>query len=49
MKKAGHPTYLNEDEETLLVASDDIKGGHGLPLDCSVVAKHMQKFLQAMT
>ena len=33
MKKSGRPTYLNEDEESLLVASADIEGGNFLPLD----------------
>ena len=38
IKKAGQQAYLNEDEELLVVASDKIEGGHGLPLECSGVA-----------
>ena len=28
--KVGRPTYLNSDEEALVVASAEIKGAHGL-------------------
>ena len=31
--KAGRLTYLNSDEEALLVVSDEIKGAHRLPID----------------
>ena len=34
MKKAGRRTYLNQDEESLVVASANIEGGRGIPLDC---------------
>ena len=39
MKKPGHPTYLNEDEESFEVASADIEGCHGLALDCCGVSQ----------
>ena len=42
MKKSGHQTYLNEDKESLVVASDNIEGGHGLPLDCRGVFQQLQ-------
>ena len=41
MNKSGPQTYLNEDKESLLVASSDIEGGHGLPFDCWGVAKQL--------
>ena len=31
--KIGRPTYLNTDEEALVVASDNIEGAHELPID----------------
>ena len=31
--KIGRPTYLNSDEEALVVASAEIEGAHGLPID----------------
>ena len=33
MKKNGQPTYLNEDKDSLLIASDYIEDGRGLPFD----------------
>ena len=40
MKKNGQPTYLNEDEESLVIVPVGIEGGHGLPFDYhSVVEK----------
>ena len=47
MKKAGRRTYLNEDEESLVVASANIEGGHGLPLEYRGVAQHLQKISNA--
>ena len=32
-KKAGRLTYLSKYEESLIVVSADIEGGHGLSLD----------------
>ena len=31
--KGGRPTYLNSDGEALVVASAEIEGAHGLPID----------------
>ena len=31
--KFGRPTYLNSDEEALVVASAEIEGAHGSPID----------------
>ena len=42
MKKPGQQTYLNEDEESLVIASTDIEVFHGLPLDCRGVAQQFQ-------
>ena len=30
--KVGRPTYLNSDEEALMIASEEIEGSHGLPI-----------------
>ena len=35
--KVGRPTYLNSDEEALMVASEDIEGAHGLPIDVNTL------------
>ena len=41
MNKTGQQTYLNEDKESLVIASDDIEGGHGLPFDWRGVTKQL--------
>ena len=33
MNKMGHPTYLNNDEESFIVTLADIGGVHSLPMD----------------
>ena len=33
MKKAGKQTYLNEDQESLVISSADIEVVYGLPFD----------------
>ena len=48
INKAGRPTYLNENEGSLLVASAKIEGGHGLPLDCRGVAKQLKDVFKAV-
>ena len=48
MKKAGWRYYLNEDEESLVIASDDIEGVQGLPLDCRGVAENLQKVVKTV-
>ena len=45
MKKAGKKTYLNEDEESLVIVSSDIECGHGLPFDCCSVAKQLHNIV----
>ena len=35
--KNRRPTYLNPDEEALVVASDEIEGAHGLPIDVNTL------------
>ena len=35
--KNGRPTYLNSDEEALVVASSEIEGAHGLPIDVNTL------------
>ena len=48
MKKPCQPPYLNEDEESLLIAPAGIEGGHGLPLDCHGVAIQFQNVVNAV-
>ena len=47
-KKAVSPNYLNEDNESLVVSSDDIKGGHGLLLDYRGVAHYFQDVVKSV-
>ena len=48
MNKSGRRTYLNEDKESLVVASAEIEGIHGLPFDCPSVAGQLQNFVKAV-
>ena len=48
MKKTGWRTYLNEDEESLVVTSSNIKVVHGLPLDFRGVAQQLQNVVKAV-
>ena len=48
MKKNGRPTYLNEDGESLVIASAEIEGGHGLPFDYHCIVEQLQKFIKAV-
>ena len=47
-KKAGRRTYPNEGEESLVIVSADIEGGHGLPLDCRGVTNQLQNVVKAV-
>ena len=40
--KIGRPTYLNSDEESLVVASAEIEGAHGLPIDVDTLGAKLQ-------
>ena len=44
INKSGGRTYLNEDEESLVVASAKIEGGNGIPLYCCGVSQKLQNF-----
>ena len=35
--KVRRPTYLDSDEEALVVASADIEGAHGMPIDVNIL------------
>ena len=48
MKKASRKTYLNEEEELLVIVSYKIKGGRGLPLDCCGVAQQLQNVVKTV-
>ena len=40
--KVGRPTYLNSDEEELVVASAEIEGAHGFPIDDNTLGVELQ-------
>ena len=46
MKKAGRPTCLNEEEDSLVFESANIEGVHGLPLGCNGFAHQLQNFIK---
>ena len=41
-KKIGTPTYLNSDEEALVVVSVDIEGYHGVTINVNTLAAERQ-------
>ena len=46
--KVGKPTYLNSDEEALVVASAEIEGDHGLPIDVNTLGGELQLIIRAV-
>ena len=44
--KFGRPTYLNSDEESLVVASVDIEGARGLPIYVNTLGAELQCFIK---
>ena len=46
--KIGIPTYLNSDEEVLVVASAEIEGAHGLPIDANKLGAELQFFIKSV-
>ena len=46
--KVGRPTYLNSDEEALVVASAEIEGAHGLPIDVNTLRAKLQIFIKSV-
>ena len=40
--KIGRPTYINSDEEALVVASAEIEGAHGFPIDVNSSGVELQ-------
>ena len=46
--KVGRPTYLNSDEEALVVASAEIEGAHGMPIDVNTLASEPQLVIKAV-
>ena len=46
--KAGRPTYLNPDKEALVVASANIEGAHGLPIDFNILGGELQLVIRAV-
>ena len=46
--KVGRPTYLNSDEEALVVASEEIEGAHGLPIDFNTLGVELQLVIKSV-
>ena len=46
--KFGRPTYLNSDEEALVVASAEIEGAHGLTIDVNTLGVKLQLVIKAV-
>ena len=48
MKKGCRQNYPEEYKESLLVASDEIEGGNGLPFDCCGLAQKLQTIFKTL-
>ena len=48
MKKSGFPTYLSQYKDSLMVASSEIEGAHGLPLDSQYLSDQLQRVNKAI-
>ena len=46
--KVRRPTYLNSDEEALMVASAEIEGDHGLPIGLNILGAELQLVIKAV-
>ena len=46
--KKGRPTYLNPDEEALVVASAEMEDYHGLPIDVNTLGAELQLVIRAV-
>ena len=47
--EVGRPTYLNSDEEELVVALAEIEGAHGLPIDVNKLGAELKLFMKAVS
>ena len=45
--KVGRPTYLDSYEEALVVASAEIEGAHGLPIDVNTLVVKLKLVIKA--
>ena len=46
--KIGRPTYLNPDEEALVVAAANMEGAHGLTIDVNTLGAELQLVIRAV-
>ena len=46
--KNGRPTYLNPDEEALVVAAAEMESAHGLPIDVNTLGAELQLVITAV-
>ena len=40
--KIGRPNHLDSDKEALVIASAEIEGAHGMPIDVNTLAAELQ-------
>ena len=48
MNKIVRPTNLSNDKESLLVVSDQIEGGYGLPVDSHYILDQLHSFIKSI-
>ena len=46
--KVGRPTYLNSDEEELVIASSEIEGVHGIPINVNTLGAELQLVIKSV-
>ena len=46
--KVGRPTYLNSDEESLVVASVEIEGARGFPIGVNTLGVELQLVIKSV-
>ena len=46
--KVGRPTYLNKDEESLVVALEEIEGAHGFPIGVNTLVAELQLVIKSV-
>ena len=47
MNKIGHPNFLSNEKESLIVTSADIEGVHGPPLDSNSLLGELQHYVKS--
>ena len=47
MNKIGFPTELNNGNDYLIVADEEIEGGHDLPMDSNYLLQQLQRVIKS--